>query len=50
VTSFSPSEWGVVCDEVRDALDDPAIETKIRAWARSWVDTFIEYVKNRPAA
>ncbi|MFC4852830.1 hypothetical protein [Actinophytocola glycyrrhizae] len=50
VTSFSPAEWGVVCDEVRAALDDPAVEDKIRAWARTWIDAYIKYAQNRPAA
>lgn len=45
--SLGPSTWSDVCGEVRAALDDPAITQKVRTWARSWVDKFIDYVRHR---
>ncbi len=49
VTTFSPAEWTTVCDEVREALDDPATEDRVRSWVRGWVQTYLAYAENRPA-
>jgi hypothetical protein len=45
VTAFTPSQWSAVCGEVRTALEDPAIEQKVRTWARTWVDAYIAYAQ-----
>jgi hypothetical protein len=49
VSAFSPSAWSAVCGEVRDALDDPAIEQKVRTWARTWVDAYLAFAQSRTA-
>ncbi|MBB5957045.1 hypothetical protein FHS29_003638 [Saccharothrix tamanrassetensis] len=51
LTEFLPThlaDWSAVCGEVRNAVQDPGIEQKIREWARKWVDAFIEHVNSRP--
>jgi hypothetical protein len=45
ITSFTPSEWSAICGEVRTALEDPAIEQKVRTWTRTWVNAYIEYAQ-----
>ncbi|RKT54405.1 hypothetical protein [Saccharothrix australiensis] len=52
LTRLAPAhvaEWGAFCGEVRQSLQDPAIEAKVRDWARHWVDAYIEHVRTRPA-
>ncbi len=45
IPSFTPSDWSAVCGEVRAAVEDPAIEQKVRTWARTWVDAYIAYAQ-----
>jgi hypothetical protein len=52
LTDLAPrhvSDWIPFCGEMRDSLQNPETEQKVRSWVRDWANAYIEYAKARPA-
>jgi hypothetical protein len=48
VLSHAATDLPAACDEISEAVEDPDIENKARAWAQQWVAEYIQYREAQP--